>query len=308
MKLYFFGTPDFACPSLKELFNNKDFEIQKVVTMTSKPGDRGSLAVPPIKTLADELKLETIQIEKINAKLIEEIIKDKPDMIVVVAFGGLIPKELLNLPKYGCINVHPSLLPKYRGASPIQETLLNGDEETGISIMELDEGLDHGRLYLVRRVPIDEKDSFITLSVKLSILASKLLPLVLKGISQGILTPIKQDDSKATFCRKISKEDGEIDLHTSAKEILNQIRALNPWPSTYLNLKGKRIKILEAKIQKTDDKTNSKNPQGKAVIPDKNSFGFQTSDGFLIPTKLQIEGKSPVTAKDFLNGYKFLLE
>lgn len=304
MKIYFFGTPDFAVPTLKILALSKDFEIQKVVTQPDKPGDRGKITEPPVKIVADSLRLQVIQPEKIDVELIEKIKKDKPDAIVVVAYGELIPPELLTIPKYGCINVHPSLLPKYRGASPIQEALLNGDKETGITIMKIDKELDHGAIFLIKRIPIDQSDTYTSLSEKLAGASAIILPLALNDIEQEILTPLKQDDSKATFCRKISKEDGKIDLEKSGHEIINQIRAFNPWPSTYLNFNNKRLKIFEAKLQKP----SKKEIPGKVVILSKESFGIQTKDDLLVPTKIQIEGKSPVLAKEFLNGYMASLE
>lgn len=305
MKIYFFGTPKFAIPSLKTLFNSADFSIQAVVTQPDKPGNRKVLTPPPVKIAAQELGLKVLQPEKIDEKLIEKIKKDSPDAIIVIAYGGLIPKELLEIPKYGCINVHPSLLPKYRGASPIQEALLNGDKETGISIMEVDEKLDHGPVYLVKRIEIDDKDTFKTLSEKLAIASAILLLLALKDIEEGNLPPIPQPDSKATFCRKIAKEDGLINWERSSKEILNQIRALNPWPSTYTVIEGKKLKILEAtKFEAIEGKTSQKKKPGSIEILDKNTFGFYAKDGLIIPSKVQIEGKSQTTAKEFLNGHR----
>ncbi|MFA4891459.1 MAG: methionyl-tRNA formyltransferase [Candidatus Gracilibacteria bacterium] len=300
MKIYFFGTPGFAIPSLSMLFNSTDFLIQAVVTQPDKPGNRRVLTPPPIKLSALKLGLKVLQPEKIDKELIEKIKKDAPDAIIVIAYGGLIPKEVLEIPKYGCINVHPSLLPKYRGASPIQEALLNGDKETGISIMKVDEKLDHGPVYLVKRIEIEDKDTFETLSGKLAIAAALLLLLALKDIEEGNLPQIPQPDSKATFCRKIAKEDGLIDWERSSKEILNQIRALNPWPSTYTSLQGKTLKILEAVVRPS----TKKGKPGSTEILDKNTFGFHTKDSLIVPTLVQLEGKPQVTAKEFLNGYK----
>lgn len=300
MKIYFFGTPEFAIPSLKTLFNSADFKIQAVVTQPDKPGNRKVLTPPPIKTAAQELGLKVLQPEKIDKKLIEKIKKDAPDAIIVIAYGGLIPKEILEIPKYGCINVHPSLLPKYRGASPIQEALLNGDKETGISIMEIDKKLDHGPVYLIKRIEIEDKDTFKTLSKKLAMAAAILLLLALKDIEEENLFPIPQQDSTATFCRKIAKEDGKINWERSSEEILNQIRGLNPWPSTYTSLQGKTLKILEAIVRPS----TKKGKPGSTEILDKNTFGFYTKDGLVVPTLVQLEGKPPSTAKEFLNGHR----
>jgi len=303
MKIYFFGTPRFAVPCLKALALDPFFDIEGVITMTSKKGDRNTLAEPAIKEAAEKLDLPVIQKDKIDKELIDEIKKNKPDCIVVVAYGGIIPKELIKLPRLGCINVHPSLLPLYRGASPVQEALLNGDEDTGVSIMKIDEQLDHGAIFLIRRYPIEKDENCEQLLEKLAIKSAELLPFALRDIENEILEPIKQNDAKATFCRKIEKEDGLLDFNKKTEELINKIRALNPWPSTYTTISGKTLKILGAK----SSENNSKEKPGNPVLIDKNTFGFKTKDGLLVPTLLQLEGKKPMPAKDFLNGYKNLL-
>ncbi|HPU94634.1 MAG TPA: methionyl-tRNA formyltransferase [Candidatus Gracilibacteria bacterium] len=300
MKIYYFGTPKFAVPSLRALAMDPYFEILGVVTMTSKKGDRNTIMEPAIKEIAEKLNLPVIQKDKIDEELIDEIKKNKPDYIVVVAYGGIIPKALLEFP---CINVHPSLLPRYRGASPIQEALLNGDEDTGVSIMKIDDQLDHGDIYLVRRYPIEKDDTYETLSQRLAEKSAEILPFALRDIESGILEPIKQSDSKATFCRKIEKEEGLLDFSKTSEELINQIRALNPWPSTYTKINDKILKILEARSIELE----SKEKTGTAILIDKNTFGFKTQNGILIPTLVQLEGKKPTSAKDFLNGYKNLL-
>jgi len=196
------------------------------------------------------------------------------------------------------------LLPKYRGASPIQEALLNGDEETGITIMKMDEELDHGPILLIKRVAIDPSDDFTKLSKKLSESSAILLLLALNDIEQGILTPIPQEESKATFCRKIEKKEGEINWNRTAEEISNQIRALTPWPSTYTDLKGKTLKILEAEIL---DEASPLKP-GEIEIINKETFAFKTKDKLLSPTKVQLEGKPATSSQDFINGNRKLLE
>jgi methionyl-tRNA formyltransferase len=304
MKIYFFGTPEFAVPVLKTLATNDAIEIQGVVTQPDKPGNRKVITPPPVKVAAAEMGLEVFQPEKIDKQLIDQIREDSPDAIIVVAYGGLIPKELIEIPEHGCLNIHPSLLPKYRGASPIQETLLNGDKETGISIIQLDEELDHGPILLIKRMSVDPSDNFTTLSKNLSEASAILMILALEDMEQGTLTPIPQEHSKATFCRKIEKKEGEINWNRPAEEILNQIRALNPWPSTYTNLNNKTLKILEAKIL---DNTSSKKP-GEIELIDKETFAFKTKDKLISPTKVQLEGKPATTSKEFINGNRKLLE
>jgi methionyl-tRNA formyltransferase len=304
MKIYFFGTPEFSVPSLRALAKDKFFEILKVVTQPDKEGNRRKVTPPPVKIEAEKLGLKITQPEKIDEELIKEIENNKPDAIIVVAYGEIIPKKLINIPKFGCINIHPSLLPKYRGASPIQETLLNGDKETGVAIMKIDEQLDHGGVFVIKRVPIEKSEDYTSLSIKLSEIASVMIPFVLKDIANHILTPLPQNDSKATFCKKISKENGKIDFNKPAEKIINKIQALNPWPSTYFELKGKRIKILKAGISNK----KSENKPGTAEIISKDSFAINTKDFQILPIELQIEGKPPAKTKEFLNGYKKLLE
>lgn len=301
MKLYFFGTPDFAIPSLKVLSIDPSFKILGVVTQPDRPGDKNKITKPPVKELAETLNLPILQPEKIDKTLIEEIKASKPDAIVVVAYGELIPKELLEIPKYGCINIHPSLLPKYRGASPIQEALLNGDETTGVAFMKLDKDLDHGDIFLIKRVEIDKTDNFESLSKKLSAVAALLLPLVLKDIENEIFPPIPQNHKNATFCSKIDKKDGELNFTEPSAKVLNKIRALNPWPGTFTKIKDKTLKILEAHKQEL-----SKTKPGTFELLDKKTFAIHTKDALIIPTKVQLQGKKVVTAEEFLNGYKNL--
>jgi methionyl-tRNA formyltransferase len=304
MRISYFGTPSFAVPILESLYGNDNIKITSVVTQPDKPGNRNKITPPAVKIIAQELGLKIHQPDKIDAAFIEELEKESPDAIVVVAYGEIIPEELLDLPTFGCINVHPSLLPKYRGASPIQEAILNGDTETGVSIMKLDKELDHGPIILIKRVEIAEDENAEILSTKLAKIAAEILPMALQDIEDELLTPIPQEHNKATFCSKITKQEGEIDWKKTGKEILNQVRALNPWPSTYTILKGKRVKIPEIEI--TKEETPGK--PGTIKNLDKDNFGFYSKDSLIIPKKLQVEGKSEMTTKEFLNGYKNLLD
>lgn len=301
MKLYFFGTPQFAVPTLKVLSIDPSFKILGVVTQPDRRGDKNKISKPPVKEIAETLKLPILQPEKIDKTLIEKIKASKPDFIVVVAYGELIPKELLEIPKYGCVNIHPSLLPKYRGASPIQEALLNGDETTGVAFIKLDEDLDHGDIFLIKRVEIDKADNFESLSKKLAAVAALLLPLILKDIKDNNFPPIPQNHKNATFCSKIEKTAGKLDFEEKAEKILNKIRALNPWPGTFTNIKDKTLKILEARKQEA-----KKTKPGTFAILDKKTFAIHAKDGLIVPTKVQLQDKKAVTAEEFLNGYKNL--
>lgn len=298
MKIIYFGTPEFAVKPLENLYGDSEFEILAVVTQPDKPqGRKQILTASPVKDCAEKLGIPVIQ-PKNKQELAEELKKlDKVDFFVVIAYGMILTKEVLEMPKYGPINVHASLLPKYRGASPIQESLLHGDENTGVTIMAMDETMDHGNVFLIKRMIIDENDSLESLTEKLSEMSASILPLALKDIKNGILTPIPQNHQKATFCHKIEKEDGKIDFSKSALEIKNMLRAFTPWPGIFTEFNGKKIKIIEATI------SNDKIEPGKFKIDGK-IVKIGTADGALIPSKLQIEGKNVMDAAAFINGYK----
>lgn len=286
-------------PILAAIHSQRDMEITAVVTQPDRPvGRKQILTPPPIKKLAEELNLKVLQPK--NQKELLQILKNmETDFFVVIAYGMIFPKEILKKPKFGAINIHFSTLPKYRGASPIQEALLHGDKETGISIIKIDEELDHGDIYFLKRIPIAEKDNFPSLSKKLSEEAARISPHVLRDIANRTLKPIAQNHVKTSYCHKISKKDGEINWQKTAEEIKNMIRAYNPWPGTYTTLKGKKIKILEA----TADGEKIKSGVFKLQ---NNVLKIGTSKGSLIPQTLQMEGKKPTGVQSFINGYKNL--
>lgn len=288
-------------PNLEALYKSRDIEIIAVITQPDKPqGRKNTLTPPPVKILAQELNLKVIQ-PKNTKELVSALSGlEKADFFVVIAFGMILPQEVLNMPKYGAINVHASLLPKYRGASPIQESLLNGDTETGISIIKIDKELDHGDIFLIKRLNIDKNDNFETLSMKLSILSANLLPHALHDIANGQLSPIHQNHQKATFCHKIAKEDGKIDFQKSAKKIRNMINAYTPWPGVYTEFANKKLKIISTEI--SDETIQA----GEFKIENK-TLKIGTKKGTLIPTKLQLEGKNVMDAKAFINGYQSLI-
>lgn len=302
MKIVFFGTPTFAVPSLKSLAQNTEIEIIKVITQPDKPAGRKNLLTPPaIKTAAKNLKL-IIEQPKTKISLLETLKSIKADFFVVIAYGMILPKEIIKIPKYGTINVHASLLPKYRGASPIQESLLNGDKETGISIMLIDEKLDNGPIFIIKRINIENNDNIESLTKKLADLSSKILPHVLEDIMERNLSPISQNNEKATYCKKIKKTDGKINWDQEAIKINNMIKAYGKWPSVYTELHGKKIKILKAEIEELN---SEKIPPGEFIIQNK-ILKISTKKGYLIPQILQIEGKKEMDIKSFLNGYAYL--
>jgi methionyl-tRNA formyltransferase len=303
MKIAFFGTPEIAVETLKTLNQITSIKIECVVTQPDKPvGRKHMLTPPPIKKAAIEMNLKIIQ-PKSKLDIYEKLKDLKVDFFVVFAYGMILEEKVLEIPKYASINIHTSLLPKYRGASPIQEALINGDKETGITIIKMDKEMDHGPIYIVKKTPIEEKDNAETLGKKLGDTSAKIVPLILEDIASGTLTPIKQDHEKASCCRKISREDGKINWNKSAKSINNLIKAYTPWPSTYTLKKDKKIKIIEAEIEKSN---REKTPG--TFFTENGILKVSTKDGNLILKKLQLEGKKEMDAKSFLNGYKALIQ
>ncbi|MFA6991729.1 MAG: methionyl-tRNA formyltransferase [Candidatus Gracilibacteria bacterium] len=294
MKIVFFGTPQFAVASLEALSLTPGVEILAVVTQKDKPiGRKQKITQTPVKQKAIQLEVKVL-----DSDIVKKLENVKADFFVVIAYGEILPNTLLNKPKYGCINVHASLLPKYRGASPIQECLLNGDKETGVTIMKIDSKMDHGAVYLLKKLAIDKSDNIETLTKKLSELSAKILPFTLKDIEEGRLSTIQQNELKASYCRKVKKEDGKIDFKKqTATEIVNMIKAYTPWPSAFANFKDKKIKILAA------ESSDTQLPAGTMVVDGK-ILKIGTKKGCLLPLKLQPEGKNPMDISAFLNGYK----
>jgi methionyl-tRNA formyltransferase len=305
IKVIFCGTPQFAVPCLQALAADANFNIQSVITREDKKvGRKQIITAPPVKEMALNLGLPVLQPHSLkgNSEFISMLKGLSPDFIIVTAYGQILPAEMLNIPKYGCINLHGSLLPKYRGASPVEEALLNGDTSTGITFIKMNSRLDGGDILLIQRVKIDQEDNSLTLRAKLSLLGATLIPFLLKDIVEGQFTPIPQNDSNATYCRKISKEDGLIDLEKmSAREIINRIRAYTPWPSCFLVINGKKLKIIEALCDDSHEKSDP-SQAGKAILTGKDEVAFQTASGLLIPKTVQLEGKNSMLIQDFLRG------
>ncbi len=298
------GTPLFALPALEVLATDPDFEVQAAVTQEDKKtGRKQLLTFTPVKEAAMKLDIPVLQPPSLkkNADAIALLKGLKPDFVVTVAFGQILSGDVLEIPRYGCVNLHGSLLPKYRGASPVEEALLHGDAETGITFIKMDEKLDSGDILLVQRLHIEQGDNALTLRAKLSALGARLLPYLLKDIKDGLIRPIPQNPAKATYCRKIRKEDGLIDLSKlSAQEIINRIRAYTPWPGCYLIQNGKRLKILEAGYDETSAEALNARPGQILIAAGKLTLG--TRKGLLIPHLVQIEGKKAMPVQDFLRG------
>lgn len=302
MRIIFMGTPDFSVPFLVELHKDHTFEIAAVVTQPDQPvGRHRALTPPAVKIAAQKLGIDIIQ-ENNSQRLREKLATLKPDMLVVIAFGQILKPEIIKLAPHGAINIHASLLPKYRGASPIQESLLHGDTETGISIMQIDDKLDHGDIFLIKRISIEPEDNSISLAIKLSQIGSRILPTALKDIIAGSLKPIPQNHQNASYCHKIEKNNAQIDWQEmSATEILNRLRAYTPWPGIHCDFHGKKLKILDATI------SQSQIPAGK-FIPKDNLLEIGCKKGSLSVNKLQPEGKKALTASEFINGYRQFLD
>lgn len=301
MKIIYFGTPQFAVAPLNSLAQSENCEVIAVVTQPDKPtGKKQLLSAPAVKIAAEQLNIPVYQPE--NKIELQNILKNfSADFFVVIAYGMILSKDILNMPKISCVNVHGSLLPKYRGASPIQETLLNGDEYAGLTLIKMEEKMDQGPIYLIRKLAINSKEDFPALSERLSALTAEILPLALEDIYNNILSPIPQNHSQASYCHKISKEDGEINWQKTSSEIINRLRAYTPWPGIYTKIDGKKLTILEAET------SNKKVESGKVEI-ENNEIYFGTKDSSIKAQKLQLEGKNPSLAKEFLNGYRKLLE
>jgi methionyl-tRNA formyltransferase len=301
MKIIFFGTPDFATPSLEILAKIPSIKISLVITQPDKAiGRKKTLTPPPVKVIAKKFRLKVVQ-PKTKSDLKKALKNIKADFFIVIAYGMILPKEIIEIPKYGTFNVHASLLPKYRGASPIQAALLNGDKQTGISIFKIDEKLDHGPIFMIKRLPIEKEDNLQTLKIKLANLSKEILPLALEDIENGQLTPIPQNHSVATYCEKIQKSDGKINWGKSADHICNMIKAYTPWPSAYTELNNKKIKILQAETEESKPKQKP----GTFILENK-TLKIATKKGYLIPKKLQLEGKKEMDVQSFVNGYKHL--
>jgi len=298
------GTPEFAERIFRKLMEVglPSIEIIAVITAPDKPVGRKQVLTPsPVKKWALEANLSVLEPDKIRKpEWIAKIKKLNPDLIILAAFGQIIPQEILDIPKYKALNIHPSLLPKYRGASPIQSTILNGDTETGVSLMIMEPELDHGPIIAKLKIKSQKlKITYTELSKELADLGAELLIKTLPKWIDGKITPQEQDHSQATFCNIIKKEDGRINWNKSAESIERQIRAFQKWPENYTDFNGKILKITEANFA---NKKTEKKP-GETFLDENKNLSVQTGNGILILNTIQLEGKKPMPVKDFLNGH-----
>ena len=301
MKVIFMGTPDFAVPTLSGLINS-EHEVIAVVTQPDKPKGRGKkIAQTPVKEIAIENNLAVYQPEKVRDEGFIDIIKSlNPDVIVVIAFGQILPKSLLDIPKYGCINVHASLLPKYRGAAPIQWAVINGEEKTGITTMFMDVGLDTGDMLLKEEIIIADDETGGSLHDKLSIIGGRLLLKTLDGLESNSINREKQNNNESSYAAILDKNLGNIDWNKSPKEIECLIRGLNPWPSAFSYLNGSLIKIWKAEIVNVD---NEVVPGTIVSIIKNKGFIVKCKENGLLITELQIQGKNRMDTGAFMRGH-----
>lgn len=296
--IVFMGTPDFSVPILKNLVA-EGYNIVGVVTQPDRPkGRKKTLTPPPVKVEAEKHGLKVLQPEKIRNE-VEEVLALNPDLIVTAAFGQILPKELLEAPKYGCINVHASLLPELRGGAPIHYSILQGKDKTGITIMYMAEKLDAGDILTQVEVEITERDTVGSLHDKLSVAGVKLLSETLPMLLEGKITPQKQDESKATFASNIKREQEKVDWSKTGEEIYNQIRGLNPWPGAFTTLNNSLLKLWWGeKVQ-----VNHQEVPGTVIKVEEDGFVVATGNNVAIKIiELQPSGKKKMNGEDFLRG------
>ena len=301
MKVLFMGTPDFAAVTLEQLITS-GHELLGVVTQPDKQKGRGhELSFSPVKELAVKHNIPVFQPVKAKDPEFLELVRSMaPQVIVVAAFGQILPKALLDIPPYGCINVHGSLLPKYRGAAPIQYSIIDGEPETGITIMYMDVGIDTGDIILQAKLPIAENETGGSLFDKMAELGADLLLEALQQLEEGRAVRIPQDNEKATYVKILSKEMGLLDFKQPAVKLERLIRGLNPWPTAYTSLFGKTLKLWQAHVEALDRPSVL---PGEVVEVRKDSLVVATGDGALVVKELQLEGKKRMTAEAFLRGY-----
>lgn len=301
MRVIFMGTPDFSVGTLEALVR-AGHEVVLAVTQPDKPKGRGGkMQYTPVKEKALEYGIPVFQPVKVREEsCIEELKKYAADVIVVIAFGQILPKAILDMTPYGCINVHASLLPKYRGAAPIQWAIIDGESVTGVTTMQMDEGLDTGDMLLKTEVPIEKDETGGSLHDKLAAAGARLCVETLKALEDKTVTPRKQGESPTKYARMLNKELGKIDWTKEAAAIERLVRGLNPWPSAYTSWEGKTMKIWAAQVLEKE----SGQPCGTVAEVTKTDFSVQTGKGLLTVKELQIPGKKRMAADAFLRGYK----
>ena len=301
MKIVYMGTPEFSVGPLEALIA-AGHTVTAAVTQPDRPRGRGGkVQITPVKACAQKYGIPVFAPEKIRKEEAVETLKGyEADVFVVAAFGQILSKEILEIPRYGCLNIHASLLPKYRGAAPIEWAILNGEKETGVTIMQMDEGVDTGDMLLKETVPIGEDETDESLYKRLSSVGGRLIVEALKRLEEGSLAAEKQYDSASCYAKMLHKEMGKIDWNRPAKELERQVRGLYTWPGAYTGLKGKLLKIREAKA---DPESPDAEP-GTVSRVTKDAVWVNTGEGKLILKEVQLEGKKRMAVRDFLLGCK----
>lgn len=297
LRILFMGTPQFACPTLQMLLDRGE-NVIAVVTQPDRPKGRGQqLQFPPVKELAISHGIPVIQPVKVRTpEAVEEIRVLQPDLIIVVAFGQILPKVLLDIPRYGCINIHASLLPRYRGAAPLNWCIINGEQETGITTMMMDVGLDTGDMLLKRATAITPEDDASSLHDRLSLLGAETMAETLDLLIAGKLQPEKQDDSLSCYAPMLKKELGEINWNATTATIINLVRGITPWPGAYTKVDGKVVKIHKVRAG------SGTGAPGEILQTGKTGIEAASADGSIIIEELQLEGKKRLPAGEFLAG------
>lgn len=306
LRVVFMGSPQFAVTPLEHLILNR-YQVVAVYTQPDRQAGRGrSLASPPAKGAALAHGLTVIQPTRLrSAGSVAQLAELSPDIIVVAAYGQILPQSVLDIPVYGCINIHPSLLPRYRGVSPVTAAILAGDSFTGVSIMLMDRGTDTGPVLARAQIPVSAGDTTGSLTAKLSLIGAQLLLEVLASWPRGELTPQPQNEAEATYCGAISREAGEIDWHLPADGIWRRVRAYQPWPGCYTYWQGRQLKIIEA--VPLGGAENLKVGQVVAMNEEGAAFGVNTGEGVLGVLRVQLEGKRAMSAAEFLRGQRQLI-
>lgn len=307
MRIVFMGTPDFSVLALQALI--KTGLVVGVVTQPDRPAGRGNqLRKPPVKIAAEAADIPVFQPKSLRKFEAAAPIREwKPDLIIVAAFGQILKSHLLDLPPLGCINIHASLLPRWRGAAPIQAAILNGDQQTGITLMRMDEGLDTGDMLVKEIIDIDPRETVQALHDRLAVLGGEMMTRYLDDLIEQRFPRVPQNDELATYAARIQKEDGRIDWNTSAITIDRQIRAFNPWPGTFTQWQGKQFKIKSAGFT-VDETASSEISPGRVIRLSNEQIGIVTGDGIVLPEEVQLQGKKPMHIAEFVRGRSELID
>lgn len=299
MRILFMGTPEFAQMSLKALVEDKR-DVVCVITQPDKPKGRGyEMSMPEVKVYALEKNIPVYQPETLKEGAILPLLEEyRPDVIIVVAYGKILPEYILNFPKYGCINIHGSLLPRYRGAAPIQRAVIDGEKVSGVTSMYMEKGLDTGDMLIKRELPIGRETTAGEYHDALAVLGGEVLLETLDALSEGALSPEKQDDSLSTYASQLSKAEGEIDWNNTSEQIYNKVRGLNPWPKAFSFIGGKRF-VVDF-VYKTEQSGNA----GEVLSADENGILVACGEGSVLIKEIKIEGKKKMSVGDYLRGHR----